>query len=197
MLLVSFQIGALLVGPVLTISEKRATYSKIVQRTSLILVLALILVAVAGELPGGAVQLALIMVVLIPFGLAVNLYAGCISLVGFIGTLAISALVSFVSLWIILAVEGVLLGLLMIVANRTRWFADLDAVESDAGTTAIDRIRRHHNGRLRYGFASFGHSLEPLSVGHHRTREEAHGAGRAADPGNPPVSGTGLTNPPG
>ncbi|MFZ1651951.1 MAG: MFS transporter [Candidatus Nanopelagicales bacterium] len=221
MLLVSFQIGALLVGPVLTISEKRATYSKIVQRTSLILVLALILVAVAGELPGGAVQLALIMVVLIPFGLAVNLsaallqacmqvgspdtrepailaiYAGCISLVGFIGTLAISALVSFVSLWIILAVEGVLLGLLMIVANRTRWFADLDAAESDAGTTAIDRIRRHHNGRLRYGFASFGHSLEPLSVGHHRTREEAHGAGRAADPGNPPVSGTGLTNPPG
>lgn len=221
LLLVSFQIGALLVGPVLTMTEKRSTYSTIVQRTSLVLVLALILVAVAGGLPSGVIQLALIMIVLIPFGLAVNLsaallqacmqvgspdtrepavlaiYAGCISLVGFIGTLGISALVSVVSVWIILAIEGVLLGLLMIVAARTHWFADLDAAETDAGTNATDRIRRHHNGRLRYGFASFGHSLEPLSVGHHRTREELHRAGQAAEADGPTTDGTDSAKPAG
>ncbi len=203
LLLVAFQIGALLVAPVLNLSKSRASYSSIVRRASLVLVLALIFVGVAGVLPSGVLQLAAIMLILVPFGLAVNLaaallqacmqvgspdtrepailaiYAGAIAIVGFIGTLALSALVSVVSIWVILAVEGIVLGLLVFVAYRGGWFADLDAAEADRGeTTAADRVLRHHHGRQRFGFASFGHSLEPLSIGNHRLRDEAH---RSAD----------------
>lgn len=199
LLLVAFQIGALLVAPVLNISSKRANYSSIVQRSALVLVLALIFVAVAGALPSGVLQLAAIMLVLVPFGLAVNLsaallqacmqvgspdtrepailaiYAAVIALIGFIGTLGISALISVISIWIILAVEGVLLGILMFVAYRTKWFADLDTAETDRGeTTPTERILRHHNGRQHHGFVSFGHNLEPLSSGKHRVRDEGH-----------------------
>ena len=213
LLLVAFQIGALLVAPVLNMSKARATYSSIVRRASLVLVLALIFVGVAGILPSGLLQLVAIMLILVPFGLAVNLaaallqacmqvgsedtrepailaiYAGAIAIVGFIGTLAVSALAAVVSIWVILAVEGALLGALMLVAYRGGWFEDLDTAESDRGdTTATERVLRHHHGRQRFGFASFGHSLEPLSIGSHRVKDESHRrADAAADDSSDPA----------
>ena len=214
LLLVAFQIGALLVAPVLNMSRQRATYSSIVRRASLVLVLALTFVGIAGVLPSGVLQLAAIMLILVPFGLAVNLaaallqacmqvgspdtrepailaiYAGAIAIVGFIGTLAFSALVTVVSIWVILAVEGVLLGGLMFFAYRNGWFADLDAAETDRGeTTATERVLRHHNGRQRFGFASFGHSLEPLAMGHHRVQDESHRRDRSAVAGDTDSTG--------
>ncbi len=59
-------------------------------------------------------------------------------------------------------------------AYRTDWFADLDAAEQGSQTDAVERVKRHHYGRLRYGFASFGHHLEPLSIGHHRVADQGH-----------------------
>lgn len=195
LLLVSFQVGAMLVAPVLKMSEKRASYASIVARSALVLVAALILVGVAGVLPSGVAHLIAIMVVLVPFGLAVNLsaallqacmqvgapdarepailaiYSAVIAIVGLIGALFISELVSFVSIWIIVTIEGVILAVLLGVAFHRRWFADLDAASANREEHPRDIVLRHHWGRHRDAFGSFGTGVEPLSAGKHRIRE--------------------------
>lgn len=200
LLLVAFQVGAMLVAPTLQMMKKRASYAEIVQRSAFVLVGVLVLVGVAGLLPSGVAHLVAIMLVLIPFGLAVNLaaallqacmqlgspdarepamlaiYSAVIAIVGLIGALAISELVAFVSLWIIVTIEGLVLAGLMIAAHRNHWFADLDAASAEHAEHPRDTVLRHHRGRQRFGFASFGNSVEPLSVGKHRMREKTDAA---------------------
>lgn len=197
LLLMSFQVGAILVAPVLKLSQKRAGYASIFARSALVLVVALVLVGVAGVLPSGVAHLVAIMVVLVPFGLAVNLsaallqacmqvgapddgessilaiYSAVVAIIGLIGALLISELVAFVSIWIIVTVEGGILAVLMGVAFRRRWFADLDAASAGLEEHPRDRVLRHHWGRHRDAFGSFGTGVEPLSTGKHRIRERS------------------------
>jgi MFS family permease len=199
-LLLSFQLGLMAVWPVMKRANSNLSYSAMALRAAAVLAAVLVLVAVSGLLPSGILQLVSIMIILIPFGLAVSLaaallqacmqlgapdvkeptvlamYAGLATLTGMIGGILLGHATAFISIWVVLAADAIVLAVLIAVAYRKKWFADLDSVAKSGGEHPHDTVLRHHQARNRHSHglavAHAGAVAAPLRAGSDRAEEQ-------------------------
>ena len=163
LLLSSIYAGMALVAPLLALREKRRSAWQIAMGALLILTIATLIVGVSPLIDDGSSRLILLMVVLIPLGMALNMttvlvsaavqsgapdeyeasvlavYSAGITVITPVGALIVSGIADATNVWVAVVVEGLGIGVLLASLSTPRMRKRFDEVLSDKHHA----IRRH------------------------------------------------------